>query len=157
MPRDLSYKVCSREISKERVLRLERLIEELLPAWSLAPAVTALQALRGVNLIVAVTFVAEIGDLKRFESPRHLMPISAWYRASAPPATPSGAVVSPKPAMAGSGICCRECLDLPPSAADRGHVAPSVLWATCGPSVRASGPRMANVTPLDPDDQVTSD
>jgi transposase len=35
--------------------------------------VTALQALRGVNLIVAVTFVAEIGDLRRFESPRRLM------------------------------------------------------------------------------------
>ena len=36
---------------------LERLIEELLPTWSLAPVVTALQALRGVNLVVAVTFV----------------------------------------------------------------------------------------------------
>ena len=60
-------------LAKERVLRLERLIEELLPAWSLAPVVTALQALRGVNLIVAVTFVAEIGDLGRFESPRRLM------------------------------------------------------------------------------------
>ena len=60
-------------LARERVLRLEKLIEELLPAWSLAPVVTALQALRGVNLIVAVTFVAEIGDLRRFESPRHLM------------------------------------------------------------------------------------
>src|SRR5215207_9640808 len=60
-------------LAKERVERLERLIEEFLPAWSLAPVVTALQALRGVNLIVAVTFVAEIGDLRRFESPRRLM------------------------------------------------------------------------------------
>ena len=60
-------------LAKERVARLERVIEELLPAWSLAPVVTALQALRGVNLIVAVTFVAEIGDLGRFESPRRLM------------------------------------------------------------------------------------
>ncbi len=60
-------------LARERVLRLEKLIEELLPAWSLAPVVTALQTLRGVNLIVAVTFVAEIGDLRRFESPRHLM------------------------------------------------------------------------------------
>src|SRR3712207_9310441 len=34
---------------------------------------SALQARRGVNLIVAVTFVAEIGDLRRFESPRQLM------------------------------------------------------------------------------------
>jgi transposase len=60
-------------LAKERVLRLEKLIEELLPTWSLAPVVTALQALRGVSLIVAVTFVAEIGDLRRFASPRHLM------------------------------------------------------------------------------------
>jgi transposase len=29
--------------------------------------------LRGVDLIVAVTFVSEIGDLSRFESPRQLM------------------------------------------------------------------------------------
>ena len=60
-------------LAKERVARLERVIEELLPAWSLAPVVTALQALRGVDLIVAVTFVAEIGDLGRFESPRRSM------------------------------------------------------------------------------------
>jgi transposase len=43
------------------------------PTWSLAPIVNALQALRGVNLIVAVTFVAEIGDPRRFASPRQLM------------------------------------------------------------------------------------
>jgi len=60
-------------LAKERVLRLEKLIEELLPNWSLAPVVNALQALRGVSLTVAVTFVAEIGDLRRFARPRHLM------------------------------------------------------------------------------------
>lgn len=60
-------------ISKERVERLERVIEEFVPAWSLAPVVRALQALRGVDLIVAVTFVTEIGDVRRFESPRQLM------------------------------------------------------------------------------------
>jgi len=60
-------------LAKERVERLERTIEEFLPTWSLAPVVNALQALRGVSLIVAVTFVAEIGDLRRFENPRRLM------------------------------------------------------------------------------------
>ena len=59
--------------SKERVVRLEQTIEEFVPSWSLAPIIRALQALRGVDLIVAVTFVTEIGDLRRFESPRHLM------------------------------------------------------------------------------------
>src|SRR5438034_11316498 len=33
----------------------------------------ALQALRGVQLTVAVTMVAEIGDLSRFDTPRELM------------------------------------------------------------------------------------
>ena len=37
------------------------------------PGRRALQALRGVDLIVAVTFVAEVGDISRFESPRQLM------------------------------------------------------------------------------------
>jgi len=32
-----------------------------------------LMALRGVNLITAITVVAEIGDMSRFESPRQLM------------------------------------------------------------------------------------
>ena len=60
-------------LAQERLDRLEQRIEEFLPSWSLAPLVEALQALRGVDLIVAVTFVAEIGDLRRFDSPRHLM------------------------------------------------------------------------------------
>jgi hypothetical protein len=36
---------------------------------SLAPVVRALQALRGVDLNVAVTFVTEIGNVRRFENP----------------------------------------------------------------------------------------
>ncbi|OBP75089.1 transposase [Mesorhizobium loti] len=60
-------------VSKERVDRLEGVIEEFVPAWSLAPIVRALQTLRGVDLIVAVTFATEVGDVQRFESPRQLM------------------------------------------------------------------------------------
>jgi len=60
-------------IAKERVVRLEASIEEFVDSWSLAPLVRALQALRGVDLIVAVTFATEIGDLRRFETPRQLM------------------------------------------------------------------------------------
>lgn len=60
-------------LSKERVERLEKVIEEFIPAWSLAPVVRALQTLRGVDLIVAVTFATEVGDVTRFESPRQLM------------------------------------------------------------------------------------
>jgi transposase len=57
----------------ERVDRLTRQIQDLLPQWSQAPLVTALQALRGVSLIVAVTTVAELGDLTRFKSAKQLM------------------------------------------------------------------------------------
>src|SRR4051812_49850054 len=39
----------------------------------MAPVVAACQAMRGVSFLVAVTFVAEIGDVRRFESPRQLM------------------------------------------------------------------------------------
>jgi transposase len=59
--------------ARERVRRLEAAIEEFVPSWSLGPVVCALQALRGVDLIVAVTFATEVGDVTRFESPRQLM------------------------------------------------------------------------------------
>jgi transposase len=57
----------------ERVQRLTRQIQELVPQWQLAPLVKALQALRGVSLIVATTTVSELGDLTRFDSPKQLM------------------------------------------------------------------------------------
>jgi transposase len=57
----------------ERIVRLEQAIRETLPEWSLAEVVTALQAMRGIDLIAAVALVAEIGDLTRFQNPRELM------------------------------------------------------------------------------------
>lgn len=53
--------------------RLTEQVTALLPAWRMAPVVAALQALRGVSLITAVTCVAEVGDLTRFTNPRQLM------------------------------------------------------------------------------------
>jgi transposase len=53
--------------------RLKAAILELVPQWSLAPVVQAIQALRGVSLIVAAAIVAEVGCFSRFESPRALM------------------------------------------------------------------------------------
>jgi transposase len=41
--------------------------------WRLQPVVEALQALRGVQFTVAVTVIAELGDLTRFDNPRQLM------------------------------------------------------------------------------------
>jgi transposase len=59
--------------AEERLERIEAAIAEFLPTWSLAPVVEALQALRGIGLVGAVTIMAEIGDLRRFDSPRQLM------------------------------------------------------------------------------------
>jgi transposase len=59
----------------DRVQRLEQAIRAAVPDWSLAPLVTALMALRGVDFIAATALLAEIGDLSRFRSPRELM---AW-------------------------------------------------------------------------------
>jgi len=59
----------------EQVDRLQRIEDELralAPTWRLAPVVEALQALRGVQWLVAITVVAELGDLSRFDNPRQL-------------------------------------------------------------------------------------
>jgi transposase len=61
------------EDAEARLERLTQQIADVLTTWSLAPVVEAYQALRGVALVTAVTFVAEIGDVRRFESPRQLM------------------------------------------------------------------------------------
>ncbi len=55
--------------------RLEAQIRGLVPTWPLAPVVAALQAMRGVAFLSAVVLVAEIGDFRRFATPRRLM---AW-------------------------------------------------------------------------------
>jgi transposase len=39
----------------------------------MAPVVEAYQAMRGASFLVAVTFAAEIGDVRRFDTPRQLM------------------------------------------------------------------------------------
>jgi transposase len=57
----------------ERLGRLEQELHEQVTAWRLHPVVEALQALRGVQFTVAVTTVAELGDLTRFDNPRQLM------------------------------------------------------------------------------------
>ena len=56
-----------------RIARLEQALRDALPDWTLAPLVAALQALRGVQLIAAMTLVAEMQDFLRFANPRQLM------------------------------------------------------------------------------------
>nr|WP_247892898.1 IS110 family transposase [Azospirillum baldaniorum] len=59
--------------AEARVARLTQQIEGLVAEWSMAPVVAALQAMRGVAFLVAVTVVAEVGDFSRFANPRQLM------------------------------------------------------------------------------------
>jgi transposase len=57
----------------ERVKRLDDLLAAQVPQWCHYPAVKALMAMRGFQLVAATVVVSEIGDIRRFSHPRHLM------------------------------------------------------------------------------------
>lgn len=59
--------------ASQRVADLTAQLMRALPQWSLAPVVDSLVALRGVDKVAAVTLLAELGDLSRFDSPTQLM------------------------------------------------------------------------------------
>jgi transposase len=69
----LQEMVLAERHARERLARIEAAIAELLPSWSLAPVVEALQALRGIRIVTAATIMVEAGDLNRFESARQFM------------------------------------------------------------------------------------
>lgn len=57
----------------ERAVRIEKAIAELAPQWSLALIVNAIQAMRGINFISAVTFMTEIGVADQHSLPRAVL------------------------------------------------------------------------------------
>ena len=60
----------------EASTRVRRMKKEILfhtKQWRLYPIVESLMALRGTRMVVAVTIIAELGDLTRFENPKQLM------------------------------------------------------------------------------------
>ena len=60
----------------ERLARLKRLDDELLhhvKQWRFYPVVKAIQAMRGVRLLVAAGVISKLGDLTRFDHPSKLM------------------------------------------------------------------------------------
>ncbi len=59
--------------ASQRVARLDELLAAQVPAWRLYPAVQALMCLRGFQLTAAAVLVAELGDVRRFTHPRHVM------------------------------------------------------------------------------------
>src|SRR4029453_800328 len=66
-------KIDAIEDAAQRLRRLEEQVAAIVPNWSMAPVVKAYQAMRGASFLVAVTFAAEIGDVRRFDTPRQLM------------------------------------------------------------------------------------
>jgi len=59
--------------ASQRVAGLESQMQSSLLTWSLADVVKGLMALRGLSLVAAMTVVAELGDITRFDSPKQLM------------------------------------------------------------------------------------
>lgn len=60
----------------DAVKRVAGIVDEMYKAlenWSLRPVVEGLIALRGVDIITAMTVMAELGDISRFDNPRQLM------------------------------------------------------------------------------------
>ena len=60
-------------VATGRIERFEQAMRDEVLTWRFAPAVAALQAMRGIQFVHAMTLVAELGDLTRFTSPRQLM------------------------------------------------------------------------------------
>ena len=59
--------------ANERLERITSALREHITQWRLYPVVNALMTLRGIEMVSAVTLIAELGDLKRFDHPKRLM------------------------------------------------------------------------------------
>ena len=56
-----------------RLERLTQAVEDALTDWKWEPVVRALMTLRGMQVLTAMTLVAEVGDMSRFTEARQLM------------------------------------------------------------------------------------
>jgi len=63
------------EHAQERIVRLEQAIDDVIKTIpeKMKAVVGALQSLRGIAKIAAVTIMAELGEVSRFATPRQLM------------------------------------------------------------------------------------
>jgi len=59
--------------SHERVQRITAALREQAGLWRFGPVVNAIMCLKGIDFVAAVTLIAELGDLHRFEHPKQLM------------------------------------------------------------------------------------
>lgn len=61
------------ENNQNRVTRITQQLKSFCQTWRLRPVVEALQSMRGISFVSAMTIVAELGDLSRFDKPVQLM------------------------------------------------------------------------------------
>ena len=61
------------ENNEARVTRITNQLESFCHTWRLRAVVQALQSMRGISFVSAVTIIAELGDLNRFDKPTQLM------------------------------------------------------------------------------------
>jgi transposase len=82
----------------DRIKRLERAVDEAVQQapTHMRAVIAALQALRGIALVSAVTIVAEVGELSRFAKPRQLMDTPVRSRVKTPVGTVRIGALSPK-------------------------------------------------------------
>ena len=59
--------------AKARIERCEGTMSDLLPTWRLEPAVKALMAFKGFQIVASMITISELGALHRFNHPRQLM------------------------------------------------------------------------------------
>jgi transposase len=57
----------------ERVERFNNALRSALESWRMHPVVEALMSLRGIDVVAAITLVAELGDIRRFTHAREFM------------------------------------------------------------------------------------
>ena len=59
--------------ARTRIKTLEEELEQVLGDWTFSGQARDLMALRGVDTLTAITVLAELGDITRFDTPRQLM------------------------------------------------------------------------------------
>ena len=86
-----------------RVAGLDEQIRAAATSWSLAPMVEALISLRGIDVLSAVTVLAELGDITRFDNPRQLMSFLGLVPSEHSSGARRRALPSPRPVTDMSG------------------------------------------------------
>ena len=133
------------EHARERIVRLERALDEAVDATppAMRAVIEALQALRGVAKLTAVTIVAEVGRLSRFARPRQLMGYSGAVASehSSGPRVRRGAITK-----TGNAHLRRIVVEAAWSYRHRPAIGPTLRQRQAGQSAEVTGDRLESPT-----------